>query len=107
MGQNKVFYRFAPFIQDYIYSHKWEELRPIQVAAAEDRIYFIRAEFKRVGAYTNITPREMIRDFIELMNIAYQNPDRTLPQLMGEELEFSKGEGDNYDNNDGFGEFEL
>ena len=30
-----VFYRFAPFIQDYIYRHKWEELRSVQIAAAE------------------------------------------------------------------------
>lgn len=30
-----VFYRFAPFIQDYIYRNRWEELRGIQVAAAE------------------------------------------------------------------------
>lgn len=29
-----VFYRYAPFIQDYIYRNKWEELREIQVAAA-------------------------------------------------------------------------
>ena len=29
-----VFNRFAPFIRDYIYSHKWEELHEIQVAAA-------------------------------------------------------------------------
>lgn len=32
---SEVFYRFAPFIQDYIYRNKWEELRGIQVAAAE------------------------------------------------------------------------
>lgn len=74
----------------------------------EDRVYFVKAEFERVGADTNITPREMIRDFIELLNIAYQNPEKTLPQLMGEEeFSFSKSEGDNSDNNDGFGEFEL
>ncbi|MBD5111056.1 MAG: ATP-binding protein [Ruminococcaceae bacterium] len=74
----------------------------------EDRVYFVKAEFERVGADTNITPREMIRDFIELLNIAYQNPDKTLPQLMGEEeFSFSKSEGDNSDNNDGFGDFEL
>lgn len=30
-----VFYRYAPFIQDYIYRNKWEELREIQVRAAE------------------------------------------------------------------------
>ncbi len=30
-----VFYRYAPFIQDYIYRNKWEELREIQIRAAE------------------------------------------------------------------------
>lgn len=30
-----VFERYAPFIQDYIYSHDWENLRGIQVAAGE------------------------------------------------------------------------
>ena len=32
---SNVFHRFAPFIQDYIYRCKWEELREIQVLAAE------------------------------------------------------------------------
>ncbi len=35
MSSNDIFYRLAPFIQDYIYRNKWEELRDIQVAAAE------------------------------------------------------------------------
>ena len=30
-----IFYRYAPFIQDYIYRCRWEELHPVQVAAAE------------------------------------------------------------------------
>ncbi|WP_154026041.1 DEAD/DEAH box helicase [Olsenella uli] len=30
-----VFDRYAPFVQDFIYSHDWENLRGIQVAAAE------------------------------------------------------------------------
>lgn len=71
----------------------------------EDRIAFIKAEFGRVGADVNITPREMIRDFIELLNIAVQNPDKTLPQLMGEEsFGFSKPE---EQSDDGFEDFEL
>lgn len=32
---SSVFHRLAPFIQDYIYRCKWEELREIQVLAAE------------------------------------------------------------------------
>lgn len=30
-----VFDRYAPFVQDFIYSHEWESLRGIQVAAGE------------------------------------------------------------------------
>ena len=30
-----VFDRYAPFVQDYIYSHEWQSLRAIQVAAGE------------------------------------------------------------------------
>ena len=71
----------------------------------EDRIYFIKAEFGRVGAQTNITPREMIRDFIELLNIAMQNPDKTMAQLMGEEsFQFSE---DGEAPADGFEDFDL
>jgi len=27
------FYRLAPFIQEYIYTHGWTELRPVQIEA--------------------------------------------------------------------------
>jgi ATP-dependent Lhr-like helicase len=30
-----IFNRLAPFVQDFIYQNKWEELRGIQVAACE------------------------------------------------------------------------
>lgn len=71
----------------------------------EDRVYFIKAEFGRVGAQANITPREMIRDFIELLNIAMQNPDKTIAQLMGEdEFKLSQSEGEK---SDGYEDFEL
>lgn len=75
----------------------------------EDRIFFIKAEFSRVGASVNITPREMIRDFIELLNIACQNPDKSFPQLMGEnEFKFSEGgNGESGNDNDGFEDFDL
>lgn len=74
----------------------------------DDRIFFIKAEFSRVGAAGNITPREMIRDFIELLNIAYQNPDKTLPQLMGEDdFKFSEGGNGNDETADGFEDFDL
>ncbi|MEI3376566.1 MAG: ATP-binding protein [Coriobacteriales bacterium] len=43
---------------------------------------FIKTEFERVGASTHITPREVIRDFIELLDIMYQNPDAQMDELL-------------------------
>ena len=43
---------------------------------------FIRIEYGRIGADQNITPREVIRDFIELLDLLYQNPKLTLDELL-------------------------
>jgi ABC-type polysaccharide/polyol phosphate transport system ATPase subunit len=51
--------------------------------AQEDLAYFIKREFARVGASGNITPREMIRDFIQICDIILQNPDRTIRSILG------------------------
>lgn len=40
----------------------------------DDYINFLQVEYNRVGAKDHITPREIIRDYIELLNILYQNP---------------------------------
>ncbi len=34
MTDNEIFYRFSPFIQDFIYKNGWQELRAVQLAAA-------------------------------------------------------------------------
>lgn len=46
---------------------------------------FLKIEFGRVGADTHLTPREVIRDFIELLDIMCQNPDVTLKDLLNGE----------------------
>lgn len=57
----------------------------------EDLIDFIKIEYSRVGADTNITPREVIRDFIELLDITYQNPQLDIRSLLNsEKFEFAK-----------------
>lgn len=48
-----------------------------------DLVAFLTAEFGRVGAESHLTPREVIRDFIELLDIAYQNPETSLANLLG------------------------
>ena len=49
----------------------------------EEMAFFIQNEFSRVGADENITPREIIKDFIEILNIILQNPDRTMRGIFG------------------------
>ncbi|MCR5122617.1 MAG: ATP-binding protein [Ruminococcus sp.] len=41
----------------------------------DDMIVFIKTEFGRIGADSHITPREVIRDLIELLDIILQNPE--------------------------------
>ena len=48
----------------------------------DDLAGFIRIEFDRIGADRNITPREVIRDFIELLDLLSQNPDMALEELL-------------------------
>ena len=45
-----------------------------QIVTQQDMVDFIEIEFGRIGADTHITPREVIRDFIEVLDIVYQNP---------------------------------
>ncbi len=49
----------------------------------DDLISFIKIEFGRIGAETHITPREVIRDFIEVLNIVHQNPKLKISELLG------------------------
>lgn len=49
----------------------------------EELVAFLNVEYNRVGADTHITPREIIRDFIEFLNILYQNPTSTAQEILG------------------------
>ena len=48
----------------------------------EDLIHFLQVEYNRIGAQSHITPREMIRDFIELLNILLQNPEMSVAEIL-------------------------
>ncbi len=59
----------------------------------DDLAKFIKIEYARVGADTNITPREIIRDFIELLDIVWQNPDRKITDLLNsDQFSYTKSE---------------
>ncbi len=56
----------------------------------DDDIKFLEVEFSRVGAGTNITPREIIRDYIELLDIVMQNPGVKAGEIIENRLPQSK-----------------
>lgn len=59
----------------------------------DDLVAFIKVEYGRIGADQNITPREVIRDFIELLDLLYQHPAMTLAELLdSDEFSFAKSE---------------
>jgi len=45
---------------------------------------FMESVFSRLGAETMVTPREVTRDFLGLLNILYQNPDAKFEILVSE-----------------------
>ena len=48
----------------------------------EDLVRFLQLEYGRVGADTHLTPREVIRDFVELLDILHQNPGTTIESIL-------------------------
>lgn len=53
-----------------------------QSLSEDDLVSFLQIEFGRVGSDSHLTPREVIRDFIELLDIVYQNPGVSISTLL-------------------------
>ena len=62
----------------------------------------------RIGADQNITPREVIRDFIELLDLLYQNPNMRIAELLeSDEFSYAKSEAVSDETETGFVEFTI
>lgn len=79
-----------------------------QIVTQEDMVDFIRIEFGRIGADTHITPREVIRDFIEVLDIVYQHPEIKTAELLGsEQFEYARNTVEEEGTQEEFAEFSL
>ena len=65
-----VFERYAPFIQEYIYKNRWEELREVQVAAAD--VIFHSDDHLLLAAQTAAGKTEAA--FFPAVSDLYENP---------------------------------
>ena len=74
----------------------------------EELAEFIKIEYGRIGADENITPREVIRDFIELLDLLYQNPAMRITELLfSESFSYAKSEAVSNETEAGFAEFTI
>ena len=74
----------------------------------QDLASFIQMEYARIGAGQNITPREVIRDFIELLDLLYQNPDMNLQELMqSDQFTYTKSDAVSDQTDEKYAEFTI
>ena len=79
-----------------------------QIVTEQDMVDFIEIEFGRIGADTHITPREVIRDFIEVLDIVYQNPGIHVRTLLGSDaFTYAQNAVKQEETDSNFAEFEL
>ena len=83
----------------YAYDHKLTET---------DLAEFIRLEYARVGADQNITPREIIRDFIEILDLQMQDPTLTLETLLASDaFSYARSEAVSDASSENYAEFTI
>ncbi|MBQ1291205.1 MAG: ATP-binding protein [Lachnospiraceae bacterium] len=79
-----------------------------RTVTTQDLVSFIKIEYGRIGADQNITPREVIRDFIELLDLLYQHPDMNIAQLLeSEEFSYAPSGAVSDETAAGFAEFTI
>ena len=79
-----------------------------QRVTQDDLIVFIKTEFGRIGSDSHITPREVIRDFIELLDIVYQNPSIEISGFISSGgISYSEPAGSDESENAEFAEFDI
>ena len=72
----------------------------------DDLVNFIKLEFGRIGSGSHITPREVIRDLIELLDIIYQNPGINVSEfIMSDSMPSATPEGESAEEE--FAEFTI
>ena len=79
-----------------------------QKITTNDLAAFIKIEYERIGADVHITPREVIRDFIELLDILYQNPEMSIIALLNSDtFSYAKSDAVSDTTDENYAEFTI
>ncbi len=60
----------------------------------EDQVAFLRLCLSRAGADSMITPREMLRDYMTVLDILMQNPEADFARVVGQSVTLAPADGD-------------
>jgi ATP-dependent Lhr-like helicase len=77
MTDNEIFYRFSPFIQDFIYNNGWQDLRAVQLAAA--RVIFETDKNLLITSSTASGKTEAA--FFPIITLMNENPPQSVGAL--------------------------
>lgn len=79
------------------------------VLTQEELVDFIKTEYGRIGADSHITPREVIRDFISVLDLCQQYSGLTVKEIIGsDKMSFAEAEtGDGSTADPAFAEFDI
>jgi len=56
------------------------------IVSDEELIAFMQIVANRLGADELLTPREVLRDFVSILNFIHQNSDRSFISMLGDDL---------------------
>ncbi len=78
LSDDELFALISRITSLHAQSHSWQPR-----VTNEDLAAFLKICLERAGADTMITPREIIRDYMTVLNILLQNPDTTFADVIG------------------------
>ncbi len=79
-----------------------------QIVKEQDMVDFLTVELARVGADSHVTPREIIRDFVQVLDIVFQNPGVSVRELLGsDDFTYAQNEVEEQTVSEDYAEFTL
>jgi hypothetical protein len=78
LSDDELFALIARITKLHAQAYSWEPR-----VTTEEQVEFLKICLARAGADTMITPREIIRDYMQVLNILLQNPDATFAEIVG------------------------
>lgn len=99
----ELFVLLHKILEIHVLHYSWE-----CGVSEDDLLFFLQQAVNRIGADEWLTPREIVRDFISVLNLVRQNPELTFKKLITGDLFKTTPPGEEADTGDNdAAEFEL